>query len=84
MPLNLKNVPYELDDSIRSRGAIGLVILATDHTMEYEFDQILNIQGLALYRNRIRNAVQVTKETLGDMEKRLLEASEVILPGNDN
>lgn len=81
MALNLKNVPYELDDSIRSRAAIGMVILATDHTMEHEFDQILNMPGLALYRNRIRNEVQVTKETLGDMENRLLEASEVILPG---
>ena len=38
---SLQQRPYELDDSVRSRAAIGLVVLATDHVIEYEFRKIV-------------------------------------------
>ena len=44
--INLQNINYELDDSNRSKCAIGLVVLATDHTIEDEFRYILNIPGV--------------------------------------
>ena len=44
--INLQNIKYELDDSNRSKCAIGLVVLATDHTIEDEFRSILNIPGV--------------------------------------
>ena len=44
--INLQNIKYELDDSNRSKCAIGLVVLATDHTIEDEFRYILNIPGV--------------------------------------
>ena len=43
---SLQQRPYELDDSVRSRAAIGLVVLATDHVIEHEFRKILNLPGV--------------------------------------
>ena len=48
--ISLQQLPYELDDYVRSRAAIGLVVLATDHVIEYEFRKILNLPGVGLYQ----------------------------------
>lgn len=79
MEINLENVGYQLDSSLRCRGAIGLVILATDHVIEHEFCQLVrSLPGVALYSNRIQNEITVNRETLADMENRLLDAAKVL------
>ncbi len=81
---SIQNVPFSLDESNCALGRIGLIILATDHTIEHEFNQLLegdHAKSLAFYRNRIRNDVTVTSETLADMQNRLMDAAETILPG---
>jgi maleate isomerase len=40
---------FALDEGIASRAAIGLVVLATDHTIEYEWRRMLAIEGVAFY-----------------------------------
>ena len=62
--INLQNLSHQLDESLRSRAAIGLVVLATDHVIENEFRKILNLQGVALYQSRIFNEPSVNTETL--------------------
>ena len=79
--ISLQQRPYELDDSVRSRAAIGLVVLATDHVIEHEFRRILDIPGVGLFESRIRNETQINSETLAAMESRLAEAVDLILPG---
>ncbi|MDP6331379.1 MAG: Asp/Glu racemase, partial [SAR324 cluster bacterium] len=79
--INLQNLSHQLDESLRSRAAIGLVVLATDHVIESEFRKILNLQGVALYHSRIFNEPSVNTETLSAMESRLENSVKLILPG---
>ncbi len=79
--ISLQQRPYQLDDSVRSRAAIGLVVLATDHVIEHEFRKILNLPGVGLYQSRILNEPSINAETLSAMESRLEDSVRVILPG---
>ena len=79
--VSLKNLPYELNEELRVRAAVGLVVLATDQVIEHEYGRILNIPGVALFKSRIRNETRINRNTLAAMELRLAEAVDLILPG---
>ena len=79
--LNRQNLGHRLDCGIAERAAIGLIVLATDQTIEYEFRRLLDLPGVALYESRILNDARITPETLVAMEARLVEAAALILPG---
>ena len=72
---------FTLDDGISHRAAIGLVVLATDHTIEYEWRKLLAIQGVGFYESRIMNAAEIRPETLRDMDRLIAPGVEVIRPG---
>ena len=74
-------LPFDLDEGVGARAAIGLVVLSSDQTIEDEFRKLLGIEGVALYQSRIRNDSRITPSTLKAMEARLFEAADVILPG---
>ena len=75
------HIPFELDEGIANRAAIGVIVLGSDHTLEHEFRQYLDIDGVAFYESRIRNSATITPQTLADMEHRIPECTEVILEG---
>ena len=79
--VNRQHLPHRLDGGIASRAAIGLIVLATDQTIEHEFRRLLGLPGVAFYESRILNDARVTPETLAAMEARLVEAASLILPG---
>ena len=53
--INLTNIPFTVDDGIAARARIGLVVLATDHSVEHEFKLVVDIPGVAVYQSRIPN-----------------------------
>ena len=69
-----------LDDGIASRAAIGLVVLATDQTIEYEFHHWLRLPGVAIYEARLFNDNEVSRATLRAMGPRIAPATALILP----
>ncbi len=79
--IHLDHFPYTpvvLDPA----GRIGLVMLASDYTIESELHALIGeFAGLGLYSNRIRNDDQVTPETLRAMAPRITSTVEDILPG---
>lgn len=75
------HMPFDLDAGIAHRAAIGLIVLATDHTIEHEFRRMLAIDGVAFYETRIANAAEINAATLAAMEKGMAAAAGVILPG---
>ena len=79
--VNRRHLPHRLDDGIAARAAIGLIVLATDQTIEHEFRRLLGLPGIAFYESRILNDAAITPATLAAMEARLTQATEVILPG---
>lgn len=79
--LNRQNLPFTLDEGIGARARIGLIVLATDHTIEHEWRQIMDVPGVAYYESRIFNSSAITPETLATMERDLTQATAVIRPG---
>ncbi len=79
--INEQHLPHRLDRGIAERAAIGLVVLATDQTLEHECRLLMDLPGVAFYESRILNDNAITPATLKAMEARLAEAAGLILPG---
>jgi maleate isomerase len=78
----VEHLPFKTDNGIAARARIGLMVLATDYTIEHEWRRIFTpLDGVALYESRILNDNQITPETLRAMEPRIAAATDVILPG---
>jgi maleate isomerase len=71
---------FTLDDGICRRAAIGLVVLATDHTIEHEWRGLLTQDGVAFYETRVYNSADITPERLAEMEDRIAPAVALIRP----
>jgi maleate isomerase len=80
--VNRTNMPFALDRGVAARAAIGLVVLATDHTLEYEWRRIFApLTGVAVYESRIPSPVRIAPDTLGAMEAEITGATDLLLPG---
>lgn len=78
-----KHIPFTLDGGIATRAALGLIVLATDHTMEHEWRAIIGgLPEVAFYESRLYNAPEVNETTLAAMEKDIAPATALILPGD--
>lgn len=76
------HLAHELDGGVGARARIGLIVLATDQTIEYEWRQIMSgLDGVAVYQSRIWNDPRITPDTLRQMEGRLADSAAVIMPG---
>ena len=81
-PLDRRRLAHELDGGLGGRARIGLIVLATDQTIEHEWRLIFQgLDGVALHQSRIWNDPQITPETLMRMEGKLAECAAVIMPG---
>ena len=60
---------------------LGLVILATDHTTEVDFQRMVASDRIGVYVNRIPYANPTTPESLLKMQPVLTEGASLILPG---
>ena len=79
----IEHLPFTTDRGIAARARIGLIVLATDYTIEHEWRRIVgSVPGVALYQSRILNDRQITPETLRAMEPRIASSTDVILPGD--
>jgi maleate isomerase len=76
-----EHMPFELDGGIARRARIGVIVLATDNTIEHEFRQIIRQDGIAFYETRIFNDADINPTTLAAMEQRMEAAASMILPG---
>jgi maleate isomerase len=79
-PIDLGVLPSDLDGGVASRAAIGLVVLATDQTMEHEFRLLVRQRGVAFYEARVFNDHDITPETLRAIGPRIAPSVDLILP----
>lgn len=81
----IEHLPFEAGPGIGSVARIGLVVLASDYTMEHEFRRVFGSPGIGpgvdYYAARIRNSPQITPATLAAMGPLLTDAVDLILPG---
>ena len=81
--INKTHMAHQLDDGICARARLGLVVLATDHTVEFEWRRILqDVPGVGLYHARILNDAAINPVTLKAMEGRLAETTRLLLPAS--
>ena len=78
----IENLPFTTAPVIGARARIGLVVLASDYTIEHEFRAMIDVEGVDLFMARIANDPKVTPETLAAMEPLLTETAARILPGD--
>jgi maleate isomerase len=75
------HMKFSLDGGTASRCRIGLIVLATDHTIEAEWRHVIRLPGVAIYESRISNSPEINPTTLAAMEKDLGKSAGLILPG---
>ncbi len=79
--VDLGVLPSELDSGLGWRAAIGLVVLATDQTMEHEFRALIKLPGVAFYESRLFNDAEIRPDTLRAIGPRIAPSVALILPG---
>jgi maleate isomerase len=78
--VDLGVLPSDLDGGLAPRAAIGLVVLATDQTMEHEFRALIDLPGVAFYESRVFNDAEISPETLRAIGPRIAPSVALILP----
>ncbi|MBB2202342.1 Asp/Glu racemase [Gluconacetobacter tumulisoli] len=84
-PLDLGVMDSTLDGGLTARAALGVVVLATDQTLEHEFRFLLDgsvFPGVAFYVARVFNDADITPATLQAIGARLTAGTALILPGS--
>ncbi|MCY3769955.1 MAG: Asp/Glu racemase [Gammaproteobacteria bacterium] len=77
----IEHLPHDLDGGIASRASIGLIVLATDYTIEYEWRRIFHaVNGVAVYHSRIPNDDEITPDNLRAMAPRITDSTSLITP----
>ncbi|NOC82182.1 aspartate/glutamate racemase family protein [Ruegeria sp. HKCCD6428] len=68
-------VPYTLDEDDPQAPPLGLIVLQVDETIEPEFSKIFSDRKNPLYVTRIPSGIEVTPESLAEMEEALPAAA---------
>ena len=74
---------HKTDSGLGERANLGVIVLSSDQTLEYEFRTLLDFKGVAFYHSRIPNEMEITKQTLAKMEANLPVAA-ALLPESFN
>jgi maleate isomerase len=78
----IRHFGFTSDGGLAARASIGLIVLATDQTIEHEYRLMCGgMPGVAVYHSRIYNDARIAPETLRQMEGGIAEAARLILPG---
>ncbi len=74
------NIPYTLGPSVGTRARLGMIVLQSDETLEYDLRRIIPAQDVAVFITRVRSAPTVSTETLAQMERDLPQAASLLPP----
>ena len=67
----IERLSFTTDAGAGARARLGLLVLESDQTMEWEFRDLTHLPGVSVYHARLANAMTVTPETLAAMEQEL-------------
>ena len=77
----LEHLPFTTDAGFGSAARIGVVVLASDFTLDREFRQIFTAPEVDYYTARLQNSMAITPTTLAAMESGIPATLQLILPG---
>ena len=78
----IRNLNFTIDESLNNQKKIGLIVLASDYTIDEEFRKLFPIANLDYYQARIENSPIITPETLSAMKIKISSTLKLILPGD--
>ena len=78
----IEHLPFTTEKVIAARARIGVVVLASDYTIEHELRKMVTLPGVDIYHARIKNSPEITPDTLRAMGPLITETAELILPGD--
>lgn len=78
----VEHLPFKTERVIAARARIGMVVLASDYTLEHELRALVTLPGVDIYHARIANSPKITPETLRAMGPLITDTAERILPGD--
>ncbi|MEO1494952.1 MAG: Asp/Glu racemase [Pseudomonadota bacterium] len=73
---------FAVDAKLAAKPKIGLIVLATDYTIEPEIGAAFAASGVEVHAARIAMDPEVTPQTLAAMGPRITETTELLLPGD--
>jgi maleate isomerase len=77
--MRYQRVPLSTDAGLGARARIGMLVLKTDQTIEFEARQLLSkVDGVALHHARLFNDSNITRETLMAMRPLIAEAAALL------
>jgi maleate isomerase len=74
---------FETDGGIGNRANLGVIVLETDETLEWEFARMIAHEDVALYHSRIPMVAEIQPDTLARMETDLPAATRLLPPTLD-
>ncbi|MEL7272537.1 MAG: Asp/Glu racemase [Pseudomonadota bacterium] len=81
----IENLPFTTNRAIGARARIGCVVLASEYTLEHEFNAVLQrpeLEGVALSCARIPNSPDINPASLTAMGPLIEQTAGLILPGD--
>lgn len=79
----IEHIPFKTDGGLATKARVGLIVLASDNTIEHEFRQVFTMKGVGLFESRIYNSTTITPETLAAMGPLITDAAALLLPGTE-
>lgn len=74
----IEKLSFKINKGAGEKARIGLLVLESDQSLEWEMRQITNIPGVSIYHSRLENDPIVTGENLAMMEKQLPVAAKLL------
>ncbi|MEH6522380.1 maleate cis-trans isomerase family protein [Sulfitobacter sp.] len=75
---SIEKLEFKTDAGLGHIARIGLICLQTDQTIEHEMASLLHGEGIACYHARIANSMDVTPDTLRQMQHDLPETAALL------
>ena len=77
----LDPLPYRVGPGLAHRAALGMLVLATDQTIEHEVRDLTRADGIGVFVARLESSLHVCPENLRAMESRVQAAAALLVPG---
>ena len=77
--MRYEKLPLATDAGLGARARIGMLVLKTDQTIEFEARQVLaRVEGVSLHHARLYNDANITRDTLIAMKPLIPEAAKLL------
>lgn len=76
----MSNFPHKTGSPVGHKARLGVVVLQSDETLEYDLRRLLPEQGVAIYTTRIPSGPVVNTDSLAEMSNNLTHSAQLLPP----